>query len=72
MNRKTILVIVVLIALIAFGFWVKRFWDIDTCLDKGGRWDYERGECVPYAKAIERDRCLNDGKQWDYEKGMYK
>ena len=71
MNKKTMLIIV-LIALLSFGFWVKRFWAIDNCLDSGGRWDHERGECVTCEKAVERDECLNEGREWDYEKGMCK
>lgn len=21
------------------------FWDVDKCLDRGGRWDYEKEQC---------------------------
>lgn len=32
-------------ALIAAGLWVKRELSIDSCLDRGGRWNYELVTC---------------------------
>jgi hypothetical protein len=22
------------------------YWEVDKCLDRGGKWDYEKGECI--------------------------
>ena len=33
------------VALIICGYWLKGFLAIDRCLDNGGRWNYDRGEC---------------------------
>ena len=49
MTRKTIKTLVItflLIALIGFGYFkMIRFFEIDSCLDKGGRWNYEKKVC---------------------------
>lgn len=51
LNKRLIvafLVIGIVISLI-FGInWVKRFFQIDSCLDRGGRWNYELNECEEY------------------------
>ena len=49
MTRKTIKILVItflLIALTGFGYLkMTHFFEIDTCLDKGGRWNYEKQVC---------------------------
>lgn len=52
MNKKTIvfLIIGVSIALIFTTLWIKRFLEIDSCLDRSGRWNYELNKCEEYYK----------------------
>ncbi len=49
MTRKTIKILVItllLIALTGFGYLkMTHFFEIDSCLDKGGRWNYEKKVC---------------------------
>lgn len=47
MKRSSIVVLGVLlsVALLAIGCFLKRQLDIDDCLDGGGRWDYETSKC---------------------------
>jgi hypothetical protein len=49
MKRKTVKILVitfVLIALTGFGYLkMTHFFEIDSCLDKGGRWNYEKQLC---------------------------
>jgi len=47
-TRKLIIILLILgiiIALIIGINWTKRFFQIDSCLDSGGRWNYELNEC---------------------------
>lgn len=51
MNKKLIiagLIIGVIIALILGTIRIKRFFQIDSCLDRGGRWNYELNVCEEY------------------------
>lgn len=68
MKKKNVLLILFVVVMIPFIVWVKRFLDIDSCLDNGGRWSYEKEECINYKEAVEIDNCLNAGGWWDYEK----
>lgn len=34
-----------MIALLGAGIWAKGCLDVDRCLDGGGRWNHERGDC---------------------------
>lgn len=46
MKRPLIAGILLLaVALVAAGVWFGREVAIDSCLDRGGRWDYERAAC---------------------------
>jgi len=47
MKRPFFVVFLVLLAavLIAAGVWIKRELSIDSCLDRGGRWNYEAAVC---------------------------
>jgi hypothetical protein len=50
-TRKLIIVILIIgiiITLILGIKWTKQFFQIDSCLDKGGRWNYELNECDEY------------------------
>ena len=40
-----VLVIGIIIALLYSANWTKRFFQIDACLDSGGRWNYEQNKC---------------------------
>jgi hypothetical protein len=52
MKRKTISILILIVGIILiliYGInWTKRFFQIDSCLDKGGRWNYELNECENY------------------------
>jgi hypothetical protein len=50
-NRSIIIIIAILgfIAISIFGIiWIINFLKIDSCLDKGGRWNYELNKCEVY------------------------
>lgn len=46
--ENKILIILLILGLIYFSFnyknWVQ-FWEVDKCLDAGGRWNYENNYC---------------------------
>jgi hypothetical protein len=42
---RIVLATLTLAASIICGYWLKGFLVIDHCLDNGGRWNYDRGEC---------------------------
>lgn len=44
-GRRKILLTIILLLLAIFGFRIKGCLDIDKCLDRGGRWNYEKGVC---------------------------
>jgi hypothetical protein len=46
MNKKLLIVSIIAIALVFGGIRFKNWLDIDKCLDSGGRWDYDKKECV--------------------------
>ena len=51
MNKKLILILLtvgVIISLIFGAKWIQRFLQVDSCLDRGGRWNYELNECEEY------------------------
>ena len=43
--KKNILFALSVIALIVLGLWFKSCIAIDSCLDSGGRWNYELKNC---------------------------
>jgi len=45
MRSRMILVAIALAVAAAVAWWVARQLSIDGCLDRGGRWDYERSLC---------------------------
>jgi hypothetical protein len=48
MKRKIIkgIILALLALVIVIGFFkIKRFFEIDKCLDAGGRWNYETNQC---------------------------
>ena len=44
-TRKFLLGAFVLALLVAVGLWLRNEVRIDSCLDRGGRWDQERQMC---------------------------
>jgi len=51
MIRKPIIIVLIIgiVIILIFGInWTKRFFQIDSCLDRGGRWNYELNECEEY------------------------
>jgi hypothetical protein len=44
-KKKKIIFSITLLLLIVFAYWFKGQLDIDKCLDRGGRWNYEKGIC---------------------------
>jgi hypothetical protein len=47
MRTRTAVVLLIAVAIVSltFGYWLRGFMAIDSCLDAGGRWNYERGFC---------------------------
>ena len=47
MNKITrfVLCVLSLVLLVIFGYWLKGFLKIDSCLDRGGRWNYDTATC---------------------------
>jgi len=51
MNKKsiTIVLLIGIVLILIYGInWTKRLFQIDSCLDNGGRWNYELNECEKY------------------------
>ena len=51
MNKKLIIWLLIIGGIIALIFgakWINRFFQIDSCLDGGGRWNYELNECEEF------------------------
>lgn len=44
-KRKVIWAVLIVASLAILFFYFKRWIDIDRCLDRGGRWNYETREC---------------------------
>ncbi|NOU60431.1 hypothetical protein [Marinifilum caeruleilacunae] len=69
-KRFTFLLIVLVgVLLFIFGFVprVKRFFEIDKCLDRGGRWNYEKNICeysdtLTFAEELKPDGGKNNAK----------
>ena len=47
---KKILLIAAVVAFVLGGWWLRGQLAIDSCLDNGGRWDYEASVCVSVKK----------------------
>ncbi len=48
-NNKLKVIVFLIMTLLVFSVVVIResnFFSIDKCLDNGGRWDYEKGDCI--------------------------
>lgn len=45
---KIVFIIGIVIILIFGAIWIKRFFQIDSCLDCGGKWNYELNKCEKY------------------------
>jgi hypothetical protein len=43
--RNVVLLFALLATVIASLIWLKRFLAVDSCLDRGGRWNYELSTC---------------------------
>jgi len=54
MSKRTRLVLsaLILALLVIFGYLLKGFLKIDSCLDRGGRWNYETGTCEYHESSI--------------------
>lgn len=45
MKIKKIISVVAVLILIAVGIWFKGYLAVDSCLDSGGRWNYDTKTC---------------------------
>jgi hypothetical protein len=49
MKQKSIKLFIIILVIVSLTFFtyprIKRFFQIDSCLDSGGRWNYETGQC---------------------------
>jgi hypothetical protein len=55
MNKKLIIWLLIIGGIIALIFgtkWINRFFLIDSCIDRGGRWNYELNECEEFYQII--------------------
>ncbi len=43
--QRTLLAIGALLIGMTLGYWFRGWLDVDRCLDRGGRWNYEAGWC---------------------------
>ena len=43
--RKKIVIALAFVAVIIIGFYLYNFMKIDSCLDNGGKWNYQRDVC---------------------------
>ena len=43
------------------------FLEVDGCLDRGGRWNYELKLCDENPYEWEVNKCLNSGGLWNHE-----
>ena len=43
---KNAAILLIMLLVLFLGFKLFRFFQIDSCLDAGGKWDYEKNECV--------------------------
>ncbi len=48
MNRKRTLVGVLIFLAVVFGYWLRGCVAVDSCLDAGGRWNYDWDVCERY------------------------
>lgn len=44
-NKKIVMIFIAVVILIAAGIWARGFLSVDSCLDSGGRWNYETKIC---------------------------
>ncbi len=69
-TRKLIIIILLIIGIIItliIGIkWTKRFFQIDSCLESGGRWNYELNECEEYYD-IKKENLSKFYWQTDYD-----
>lgn len=58
------------LCVIVEGPWLVRQFRIDGCLDRGGRWDYERDACEESPDRAAIGACVEGGGgEWDYGAG---
>jgi len=75
--RRILLCAASAVVLVFFLSWVRRYIMIDSCLDHGGRWNYERGECegvidaLPFAQGSARAEAIEETKHIFTIPGLY-
>ena len=52
--------------LMVAGLWLARQARIDTCLDRGGRWDHMRNTCEEDPDRDAKLACTEGGGTWDF------
>jgi hypothetical protein len=45
MKRRFLSGLLLIVALASAALWLRTEWKIDSCLDQGGRWDYQLAAC---------------------------
>lgn len=46
MNSRRILIVVGVVIIAGMvAWWLTRYLTVDSCLDRGGRWNYEKSDC---------------------------
>ena len=51
------------------GVWLYRQTAIDSCLDRGGRWDHATNTCEEDPDRDAKMACAEAGGTWDYRAG---
>lgn len=75
MKTSIILKIVLIIAVLIIGFygvnWMVRFMEIDDCLDRGGRWNYELEKCDEFSMTEWEMYVINKEKSFNSFKNFH-
>lgn len=43
--KKIALGVLMIVLVVALVYWARNYLQIDSCLDQGGRWNYEKSVC---------------------------
>jgi len=44
-QKKWVVIALTVLALVVFGIWGRKHLKTDSCLDQGGRWNYDQSNC---------------------------
>lgn len=64
---QALLVLLLTVAVVFIIAYAKKMLDIDSCLDRGGAWDYQRDLCVSSRDQNQINECIKKGGQWNFD-----